>query len=161
MSYYPEPWVSTVATLKERGMEGVTWCGTWATLQASENAGVQTCANSYCHINLYAQTSKKGTINREWSILKNIIKWLCLQSTRKPWPHHDAFTVITWPLTTDIIIFIYNCVTRYIRNSGWAWLLPSPPSHKEMPVTGDSLTGTQFISLLLSNRNLKTCLGLS
>lgn len=65
--------------LKKRGKEGVTWCshehqdlvlglgqvaelGTWAALQAS---GVQTCTNSYCPINFYAQTSKRGTINRE------------------------------------------------------------------------------------------------
>lgn len=35
------------------------------------------------------------------------------------------------------------------------------PSYKQMAGTGHSLTSTLFISLLLSNRDLKTCLGLS
>jgi len=43
----------------------VAGLGTWATLHASGNAGVQTCANSYCPIKFYAQISERGTISRE------------------------------------------------------------------------------------------------
>ena len=37
---------------------------------------------------------------------------------------------ITWSLTTDIIIFIYSCMTRYMGNSGCAWLLLPQPSQQ-------------------------------
>lgn len=62
------------------GARSWTSCRTW---DLGNTAGFRQCwspgcAKGYCPINFYAQTSERGTINREWCILKTTTKWFCL-----------------------------------------------------------------------------------